>query len=119
VPIVLADGQEWHFPKPWLEVHGRFAGGKAVATFPVLTCGPELDELVEACSGYTDNTALLCAAATLGAHLLARNYDLADEDLDTLFAFRVGEPGSWDWARAVMDLATGQSGPKRGRGGAS
>jgi hypothetical protein len=113
-PVTLADGQAWHLVKPWLEVHASFAGGKAQSAIPVLTYGPELEELVEAIGSCQDNAALLCGAASLGAYLLRWNYDLSDSDLDTLFAFRIGDPDSWDWAKAVMDVATGQSGPKRG-----
>ena len=47
-PVVLADGQTWYVPKPWLEVRPVFRGGKAVRAYPVLTCGPELDALIEA-----------------------------------------------------------------------
>ncbi len=119
VPVILADGQPWSVPKPWLEIRASFGSGKAQSTYPVLTYGPELDALVKAIGECHDNAALLCGAASLGAYLVSQNYDLSDEDLDQLFAFRVGAPASWDWARAVMDIATGQSGPKRGCGGAS
>jgi hypothetical protein len=117
--VALADGQTWAFPKPWLEVHAAFRDGKVVSHFPVLTYGPELDALVKAIGECQDNTALLSGAASLGAYLLAQNYDLSDEDLDQLFAFRVGDLSSWDWARAVIDVATGQSGPKVSSDGAS
>jgi hypothetical protein len=119
IPVMLADGQAWAIPKPWLEIRASFGNGKAQTTYPVLTYGPELDALVKAIGECQDNTALLCGAASLGAYLLSQNYDLSDEVLDRLFAFRVGHPESWDWARAVMDVATGRSGPKRGSGGAS
>ena len=119
VPIMLADGQKWAFPKPWLEIRASFKGGKPQTTYPVLTYGPELDVLVKAIGECRDNAALLCGTASLGAYLVSQNYDLSDEDLDQLFAFRLGDSASWDWARAVMDVATGRSGPKRGSGGAS
>jgi hypothetical protein len=115
--ITLADGQAWAFPKPWLEIHASFHGERATGHYPLITVGPELDELVEALSGCEDNTALLSGAATLGAHLLCRNYDLAERDLDQLFAFRIAEPSSWDWAREVIGVATGQSGTRSFRGG--
>jgi hypothetical protein len=117
VAVRLADGQDWLVGKPWLEVHAGFSNGKADRTWPCLTCGPDLDELVQAMSGCDDNAALLVAAASLGAHMLRRNYDLADEDLDGLFAFRLADPDSWNWAGAIMDVATGQSGSRSFRGG--
>jgi hypothetical protein len=117
VPVRLADGQAWLIPKPWLEVHASFDGGKAARTWPCLTYGPELDALVQAMGQCEDNAALLIGAASLGAYLLGVNYDLADAELDGLFAFRSGDPDSWNWAREVMDVATGASGPKLGSGG--
>jgi hypothetical protein len=119
VPIVLADGQSWAIPKPWLEIRASFEGGKARTSYPALTYGPELDALVKAIGECRDNVALLCGVASLAAYLVSRNYDLSDDDLDRLFAFRLGDAESWEWARAVMDVATGRSGPKRGSGGAS
>lgn len=117
VPIRLADGQEWTFPKPWLEIHAQFSGGKARSHYPVLTCGPELDELIDALRDCEDNAALLCGAATLGAHMLTRNYDLADAELDALFAFRPGDPSSWAWVDEVIAVSTGEGGARSFRAG--
>lgn len=117
--MVLADGQSWYLPRPWLEVHAVFDAGAAVGESPRLTYGPELDALIEAIGDCEDNAALLCGAASLGSYLIRVHYELTDQDLDNLFAFRVGDPSSWGWVKTVMDVATGQSGPKRGRGGAS
>jgi hypothetical protein len=110
--ITLADGGRWAFPKPWLEIHASFRGGRAVASHPVLTYGPELEDLVNAIDQCRDDAALLVGAASLGAYLLLRNYDLSDDDLDRLFAVRVGDPSSWEWAKAVIGLATGTSGSR-------
>ncbi len=96
-----------------------FEGGKARTTYPVLTYGPELDALIKAIGECRDNAALLCGVASVATYLILQNYDLSDDDLDHLFHFRVGEPESWDWARTVIDVATGRSGPKLGSGGAS
>src|SRR5215472_8760508 len=90
----LADGARWAFPKPWLEVHASFRDGRALSTYPILSYGPELDELVNAVGECRDNAALIIGAATLGAFLLRHNYDLTDEDLDRLFAVRVDVPSS-------------------------
>jgi hypothetical protein len=112
VPVKLADGQEWLIPKPWLQIHASFRGGKPAGHRPALTIGPELDALVEAMAGPLDSTALLSGAATLGAHLVTLSYELDDGDLDKLFAFRRGDPSSWDWAHHVMDAATGLRGAR-------
>jgi hypothetical protein len=107
------------FPKPWLEVRASFRQGRAVSTYPVLTYGPELDELADAVGGCRDNAALIIGAASLGALLLRRNYDLSDDDLDRLFAVRVGDPSSWGWAQAVIEVATGSGGSRSFRGGSA
>lgn len=112
VPVMLADGQAWHLPKPWLEVHPVFRDGKVQSSYPVLTYGPDLDALVKSMAECEDNSSLLVGAASLGAYLLSQNYQLTDADLDQLFVFRIGDPSSHDWALAVMQVATGQSGPK-------
>jgi hypothetical protein len=112
VKIELADGQEWAFPQPVLELRPRFAGGKVAATYPVVTCGRELDELLEAISEVEDSTSLLSAAATLGAHLLLANYDLTDAELDTLFCVRPSDPTSAEWVEKVVEVAAGQHRPK-------
>jgi hypothetical protein len=118
-PVVLADKQTWHFPKPRFEIRPSFAGGRAVGTHPVVTQGPELDELVDAVGKCEDAATLLVGAATLGAHLLIRNYDLTDDELGELFAYRPDDQNSWKWLQSVMGIATGTSSPKPGSGGAS
>jgi hypothetical protein len=115
--ITLADGTRWAFPKPWLEVRASFREGRAVSAYPVLTYGPELDELVDAIDECRDNAALIIGAASLGAFLLRRHYDVSDEDLDRLFAVRISDPSSWDWAQAVIEVATGSGGSRSFRGG--
>ena len=115
--ITLADGMPWAFPKPWLEIHATFEGGRAVASRQVLTYGPELEELIEAIERCRDNAALLVGAATLGAYLLRRNYDLGDRELDRLFSVRAKDPSSWQWAREVIGVATGTTGSRSFRDG--
>src|SRR5262245_47327802 len=115
--ITLADGGRWAVPKPWLEVHASFRGGRAVSSEPVLTYGPELDGLVGAIGECRDNAALLIAAASLGAYLLRHHYDLSDGELDRRFAGRVGDPSSWDWVKALIDVATGTAGSRSFPGG--
>ena len=111
-PVVLADGQAWHVPKPWLEIRPVFREGRAVAAYPVLTCGPELDELVEAMADCEDLPSQVMAIASAAAWLLKWHYDLKDSELDTLLAFRKADESSLAWMRAVVDIAMGASGPK-------
>ncbi len=117
-PVVFADGQTWFVPKPWLEIRPVFRGGKATAAYPVPTCGPELDALIEAVADAEDRVAQVAAVATLAAELMSWHYDLADAELDQLLAFRLADEASMNWIREVFDIATGQSGPKAyGAGG--
>ena len=116
-PVVLADGQTWWIPKPWLEVRPVFRGGRAVTAHRVLTCGAELDGLVEAISDSEDLNGQVMAAASLAAHLLCWHYELTDADLDGLLAFRCGDEQSIDWLKEVFAVATGRSGPKASSAG--
>jgi hypothetical protein len=111
-PVVLADGQTWHVPKPWLEVRPIFRGGKPVSAYRVLTCGAELDALIEAMSDADELDAQVVGVASLAAYMLRWNYDLADAELDQLLAFRCSDPESLQWMRDVFAIATGRSGPK-------
>jgi hypothetical protein len=112
VRLTLADGQEWAIPKPWLEIRPAFRDGKAVNNYPVFTYGPELEALVEAIASAEGELERLCGIATLAAYLLQKQYDLHDEDLDQLLAFRHGDPDSAEWATRIIQIATGRSGPK-------
>ena len=67
-PVVLADGQVWHVPKPWLKVRPVFRGGRAVSAYRVLTCGAELDGLVEAMAEAEDLDGQVIAIASLAAY---------------------------------------------------
>jgi hypothetical protein len=116
-PVVLADGQTWYLPKPWLEIRPVFRNGRADTSYPVLSYGPELDALIGAIADCEDGAVQICAVASLGAYLLTTQYQLDDPDLDTLFAFRSGDEGSLEWTRSVIEIATGRSGPKVSRAG--
>jgi hypothetical protein len=111
-PVRLADGQTWFLPKPWLEVRPVFRGGRTHSSYPVLTYGRELDALIEAIGDCEDGAARICAVASLGAHLVTRQYQLTDEELDLLFCFRAADDVSSTWLRTVIEVATGRSGPK-------
>jgi hypothetical protein len=118
-PVVLADGQTWHVPKPWLEIRPVFRGGKPVSTYRVLTCGAELDGLVEAIAAADDLDAQIIGIASLAAHLLRWHYELTDAELDKLLAFRCSDEKSLDWMRQIFAIATGRSGPKVSSAGAA
>lgn len=110
--IELADGQQWAFPKPWVEIRGVFSGGKPSVGAARTTHGPEFDEIV-ACLGQVEtNEELIVATLMIGAFLLRKNYDLADEELEELFVFRFAdeslEAGSLAMVQAIADVALGR-----------
>ena len=117
-PVVLADGQAWWVPKPWLEIRPVLRDGKAVSAYPVLSCGADLDELVTALADSEENLdTQVIAVASLAAHLLNWHYGLTDSELDGLLAFRAGDTASVNWLREIFAIATGQSGPKAASAG--
>ncbi len=118
-PVILADGQTWYVPKPWLEVRPVFRGGKPTAAYRVLTCGAELDGLIEAMADADDLDAQVIGVASLAAYLLRWNYELSDSELDQLLAFRCSDPSSLQWMRDVFSVATGRTGPKASSAGAA
>jgi hypothetical protein len=117
VRVRLADGQEWAVPKPWLEIRPVFRDGRSVGNYATFSYGPELEGLVEAMADCESRSAQLVAVASLAAYLLGQQYDLVDGELDQLLAFRPDDPTSAEWVERVMEIATGNSGPKAGRAG--
>jgi hypothetical protein len=112
VPVMLADGQAWHIPKPWYTICPVFEAGKAKTSYPFYTYGKDDDELIEFIGEAETLSTQICGVATLAARLLQHQYELTDSELDQLLCFRDGEPDSEEWLRAVMRVATGCSGPK-------
>lgn len=108
IPITLSDGCAWYFPKPWLEITPTFRDGKAVDRTKYLTCGPELDVLIESIGAEEDYGKQVLEVMTLGAFLLLRNYDVTDEELGRLFRYRVGDADSEEMIMSIMDVATGK-----------
>jgi len=117
VRVVLADGQAWAVPKPWLEIRPVFRGGEVVSNYPVFTYGPGLEALLDAIARADGLSEQIAGVATLAACLLQWHYELSDLDLDQLLAFRRGDPASAHWTERVIETATGRSGPKVGRAG--
>ena len=105
-PVTLADGQVWHLGRPWLELVPIFRDGKPVDHARVLTCGDELDFLLELIARAKPGPAQILAVMAVGAFLLRRNYDLEDDELNRLFVFR-GDDDSQAMLRAIISTATG------------
>jgi predicted O-methyltransferase YrrM len=112
VRLVLADGQAWAIPKPWLVVRPVFREGKVVTAYNVLTYGQAVDELIEAVADTDSVVGHISAVASLAAYFLQWHYSLTDRDLDGLLAYRSGDAESMEWLKRVMEIATGSDGPK-------
>lgn len=105
--ITLADGQEWGFPRPILEIHPIFSGGKTVDYTTHITMGPELDVLIQAiAAGEMDAVSQIQSVMLCGALLLKRNYDITDEELPRLFSYRAGDPASEEMIANIIAVAT-------------
>jgi hypothetical protein len=111
-PVVLADGQSWWVPKPWLEIRPVFRDGKADGAYPAYGYSADLNRMIERVAESELFVDQVAAVATLAAHLLQSQYDLSDQDLDQLLAYRRNDPESVEWTRLVIEIATGRSGPK-------
>ena len=109
---MLADGQTWFVPKPWLVVRPMFKDGVAFSAYRFLTYSDVLDVLVDAIAAAVELDVIVSAVATLAAYLLRSHYDLSDADLDRLLAYRVDDPASLEWSGIVMETATGRNGKK-------
>lgn len=114
VPIVLSDGQTWHFPRPVLtgfypvpEENGRF---RMVSAFDV---GDEFgvlyDEFVQSESGLEERLLMV----SLAWHLLSKNYALVKADLGRLLRMvRHDAPdadGNTEMWTALFDVVLGRS----------
>jgi hypothetical protein len=119
VPIALADGQAWHFPRPVLTFYPTFeGGGKPTFSDSRHTFGPKYDDLVEGFlaseDGYEEANGLLA----LAVDLLARNYDLRPEDFRALLPRMVGDLDNDVMWGAIADVALGRA-PKPTAGGSA
>lgn len=110
IAVRLADGQDWYFPRPMLELRPRFDGAKPVALTKHVTWGEELDAMVQEIATAEPGEALILAVLRLGGDLLLRNYDLLQGELERLFRYRVNDPTgqSDEMLKAVIDVATGR-----------
>ncbi len=109
-PIVLADGQAWHFPRPVVSLFpivgpdGRLAdlGGRA-------TFGRDYDDLLRQLHTAPGPVDQLRALFALAIDLLTRNYELTGPELSRLLEYRDGDPeNASTWSR-IAEVATGNN----------
>jgi hypothetical protein len=46
VPVVLADGQEWRFVRPWHQIRPVFKGGKVSHAYHAISYSEDVDRLL-------------------------------------------------------------------------
>ncbi len=100
--VVLGDGQEWTFPRPWLRLYPVRAPGGGFAMGGGEGYGADFDDLVDRLVDCEpdDIPARLAIQFEMAACLLCRNYELNDRDLRRLLAIDLGDPACEDrWAR--------------------
>jgi hypothetical protein len=108
-PIVLADGQEWYFPRPWLAVMPIIRDKEAVADVKYVTFGDNLDPLIEAIATEDDPLLQIRHVVTLAIFLLGRNYDLESDEYPRLLTYRFGDPSSDEMLKAIIDVTMGNT----------
>lgn len=109
VPVALANGESWHFPRPMVRIRPRIEGGKVVDVAGSFTFGRDYDRQLEAFHAASDGNEQAVALFGMAAGLLARNYDLADDELADLFTFVVGDPAGDAMREDVMEVVIGIS----------
>jgi hypothetical protein len=114
VRVKFADGQEWAILKPYLTVRPVFKDGVSTGTYRAFSYGQPVDDLLGMLAGADHADDVVSAAATLAGCLLRLQYDLDDNDLDQLLAFRVDSPESIGWVSRVVEIATGKFGRRIG-----
>ncbi len=92
--IILGDGQEWTFPKPWLRLYPVRGADGQLTVGGGLSHGWDYDDLVDRLVDCdpADTAGRLALQFQMAAELLCRNYHLADPDLRTLLVIDVADP---------------------------
>lgn len=107
--VVLADGQEWTFPRPRIRLKPRIVDGKVeISGGP--SFGPEFDEQLDILFGVSDADPAerLRVKFEVAVRLLAANYDLRPEQFAELIVLEIGDPASnerWEQlSNAIMGI---------------
>ena len=100
VAVVLADGQEWKFPPPRLRLSPVRAGdGFAVAVNRAGLPDYPRWEAVLYSEAQVPAEEYWTVRMTAAATLLLANYELTDQELDSLLVWETGDPAAderWD-----------------------
>ncbi len=106
--ITLEDGQDWHFPTPRVLFRPSFATGRVSESTPATDLGDDFNHALDALeSSENDNRSFLSRMFELAAIMMRYNYNITDDQLTELFAFRPGDEASQDTWRSIMGVARG------------
>jgi hypothetical protein len=109
--VVLADGQEWVFPKPRVRFKPRIAADGRVEVAGGPSFGPEYDQQLDVLFGVADVEPVeqLRVKFEVAVRLLRSNYELSDQQIADLVVFEPGDEAAeerWDQlSRVLMGIA--------------
>jgi hypothetical protein len=109
--VTLTDGQQWLFPKPWVDVYPKFVDGVPVLGSET-NFGPEFDAKLKAAKDATSDDDFCLTVFVLAMDMLGRNYTLAEADYSALVRWRRGSAMGESIISAAYGIAQGTSGPK-------
>lgn len=110
VRVELADGQRWAFPRPYLEIRPKFVDGVATTSYRALSYSRTTDDLLAMLADADGFMQTASIVATIAGILLRMNYDLVDDELDQILAYRADDPTSAAWVGTVVEIAMGRHG---------
>ena len=109
VPVALANGQEWHFPKPQVRIRPRIEGGKVLAVSGSFTHGGDYDKQLAAFHEAADGGDQAVQMFAMAVGLLSMNYTLSDDELGDLLSFVVGTEAGDAMRQELVEVVLGTS----------
>ena len=121
VPVTLANGQEWFFPKPYVELFPKVENGRVVGVGSKITAthlGPEFADLMQKVEDAEGAISYAETFFPLAVLMLSHNYALPDEAYSELLAVTLGngKANSDSLFQEVLNVALG-FGPKASAAG--
>lgn len=113
VPVVLCDGNTWHFPKPTIEF---LINDEGTALEPVgrHTFGQTYWKLHEEWIAAEGGTETLSAMVKIAVYLLKRQYELTTSQVSSLIRFIPEDDENQEMWRTIAEVASGKAGKPTG-----
>jgi hypothetical protein len=118
--IVLGDGQEWTFPRPWLRLYPVRGRDGQLKVGGGMGFGANYDDLIDRLVDCDpeDTSTRLALQFQMAATLLDRNYELSDRDLRQLLAIDLTDPACEPRWQRINQVLLGSS-PKHSADGSA